>query len=713
MVRSVCCALLFAATISLAQTDRGVITGTVRDATGAVVPGAQVTATHTATNTSFKTNTTSSGDFTAPSLPVGAYQVRVENPGFRTHIRENVVLTAGSTARVDVQLEVGATQQTVEVIASAQMLMTDTARVSSQVSNTLVNQLPVVVNGGVRSPFDLASITPDVTGTGGDFRIAGGTANHFGMTLDGVSLSISRSASGRDWVEINAPSVESITEFAVESGGFKAEFGQASGGSVSFVSKSGTNAVHGSAYEFLRNQKLDARGFFGATKPVYKQNNFGATVGGPVWIPKLYNGRDRTFFFFSYEGFRNRVGASPTPYSVPPPEFFTGDLRNYVDASGKMYQIYDPGTQRLVGSTYVRDPFVNNQIPQNRFDPIAKAINAYVQPLLKANVPGLVPGTSGYTRNNYISYGTSISPQNKYNFKGDQVLTTNHRLSFIFGRTRDIDYYGPEGAPGLPKPLSGNPGYNRSDVYRVSWDYTLSPTWLNRFYAGINRWRQNHGSYATYKRRSSERRHPHHGRGVEGEGDLHPQLPRLQRQLPSSQLCQQRVHDLGRGRPQRFGQHCRRVQGRHDQEQRPPHVQVGLHVQPYRLQRLRAAEHRGKHDLQPAVDLHPAEHQPGDRRRQCVRGLPAGPREQLQPRHASLYQRAVALSRHVFPGRLAGGAPPYAEPRPAIRVHPAAEGGRGPVQRTGPGEAESRRGRTFPGPWFSRALARAGRIPVL
>jgi hypothetical protein len=110
----------------------------------------------------FKTNSTSSGDFTVPSLPVGAYQVRVENPGFRTHLRENVVVAAGSTARVDIQLEVGATQQTVEVTASAQMLMTDTARVSSQVSNTLVNQLPVVVSGGVRSPFDLASITPDL-----------------------------------------------------------------------------------------------------------------------------------------------------------------------------------------------------------------------------------------------------------------------------------------------------------------------------------------------------------------------------------------------------------------------------------------------------------------------------------------------------------------------------------------------------------------------
>src|SRR5207237_118537 len=147
------------------------------------------------------------------------------------------------------------------------------------------------------------------------------------------------------------------------------------------------------------------RGFFAAQKAVYKQNDFGVTVGGPVWLPKIYNGRDRSFFFFSYEGFRNRVGASPTPYTVPPPEFFTGDLHNWVDRNNKMIQIYDPATTTLQGSSYVRMPYPNNQIPQSQFDPVAKAIMAFVQPIAKPNVPGLVPGTSGYVRNNAISYG--------------------------------------------------------------------------------------------------------------------------------------------------------------------------------------------------------------------------------------------------------------------------------------------------------------------
>jgi hypothetical protein len=492
-------ALLLAAAI-WGQSDRATITGTVTDATGAVVPGAQVTATQVSTNTSVKANTTSSGDFTVPSLPVGTYQVRVERQGFKTHVRENVLLTAGSIVRVDVQLEVGATQQAVEVTASLQTLQADTARVATEVSSTLVDQLPVVVSGGVRNPFDLAAITAEVS-TAGQFRIGGGRSGGWGMTLDGTSITVAgqMDGSGPGWTQVNTPSVEALTEFAVESGGFKAETGHASGGSMTFVSKSGTNTFHGSAYEFLRNEKLDARGFFAARRAVYKQNDFGFTAGGPVRLPKIYNGRDRTFFFFSYEGFRNRVGAGATPYSIPPQEFFTGDLRNFVDAGGKMYQVYDPASQRLVGTSYVRDPFPNNQIPQNRIDPISKSIIGYVQPLLKPNVEGLVPGTSAYVRNNYISTGTSLSPANKWSFKIDQAVTQNQRVSFFFGRNRHLDDYGPSGPPGLPKPLAGNPGYNRSDVYRVSHDFTLSPTWLNRAYIGINNWRQNHGSYATFK----------------------------------------------------------------------------------------------------------------------------------------------------------------------------------------------------------------------
>ena len=129
--------------------------------------------------------------------------------------------------------------------------------------------------------------------------------------------------------------------------------------------------------------------------------------------------------------------------------------------------------------------------------------------------PGIVPGTSGYVRNNYISAGTTISPNNKYSVKGDQVLTSKQRISFFFERTREQDLYGPTGAPGLPEPLAGNPGYNRSDVYRLSYDYTLTPTLLNRFYAGGNNWEQNHGSVRHLQRGAAGPGHSHHQHSLE------------------------------------------------------------------------------------------------------------------------------------------------------------------------------------------------------
>ena len=166
---------------------------------------------------------------------------------------------------------------------------------------------------------------------------------------------------------VNTPSLEAITEFTVETNGFKAEYGHAGGGQMTFVSKSGTNQFHGSAYEFLRNTKLDANDWFANAnnnpRRVYKQNDFGGSVGGPVWIPKIYNGRDKTFFFFSYEAFRNRVGASSTFATVPTEEMYRGDFSKWVNATGAMIPIYDPFSLKTnAAGQQIRDPFPNNQI---------------------------------------------------------------------------------------------------------------------------------------------------------------------------------------------------------------------------------------------------------------------------------------------------------------------------------------------------------------
>jgi hypothetical protein len=496
--RLILLAALSAVTL-LGQGDRGVITGTVTDATGATIPGAVITVVQKGTNTSFKTTTSTSGDFTVPSLPVGSYQVRTERPSFKTNITDSVVVVAGGSVRMDVTLEVGQTQQSVEVTATAQLVQSENARISTSVSSVLVDSLPVQVNGASRSPFDLASTTAEVN-SAGTFRIGGGN-NTVGISLDGASLAgdkIGSDAGNGGAAAMNSPSVEALTEFNVEAGGFKAETGHVSGGNLSFVSKSGTNQFHGSAFEFLRNQDLDARGFFNTQKSVYKQNDFGVTAGGPLYLPKVYNGKNKTFFFASYEGFRNRVGAgNGSLSSVAPPEFYTGDLHNWVDGNGKMYQIYDPGSQQLVNGAYVRAPFAGNLIPQNRIDPVAKSIANFVGGILKPNVANLVPGTSGYVRQNFFSTGTSSSPSNRWSAKVDQNLGTKHHISYLMNRYRDDALPGANGAPGLPYPIGGyNFGFNTTQVYRGTWDYTVTPTLMNHFNGGFNYFREDHGSMA-------------------------------------------------------------------------------------------------------------------------------------------------------------------------------------------------------------------------
>ena len=487
--------------LALAQSERGTITGNIEDSTGGVIAGARVTVTNTATNHATTLVTGDSGDFSAVSLPVGTYTVRVEKDGFRPSVVSGITVNAGMDVRTDVKLEVGTTTTAVEVRASALQLATENAKTTVAVTNKMVDELPLVVGGAMRSPFDLASLTPEAKNLGGDngFMLGGGQAASYGTNLDGVSANTARALT-MSWVASNAPSLEAITEFAVDTNGFKAEFGHAGGGIMNFVSKSGTNQYHGSAYEFLRNNAFDANNFFnnrsGIPVPIYKQSDFGASFGGPVWLPKIYRGKDRTFFFFSYEGFRNRQGATGFSQSIPTPEMYNGDFSNWVDKNGKQIPIYDPTTQTLNadGKTYTRTPFAGNRVPTSLFDPVSvAAMKTYTSNgVLKPNT-GATPGTIGYVQNNYlVSSGTNVSPNTKISAKGDQILGA-HRLSFYWGYNRQSIEPGPAGPPTLPGFYSNyNDLTQASDVYRASWDWTISPTKLNHFYGGGNNWRQGH-----------------------------------------------------------------------------------------------------------------------------------------------------------------------------------------------------------------------------
>ncbi len=487
--------LVLSASFAFAQGDRATLTGTVTDQAGAPMPAVSVTATHVDTMSISRATTNPSGEYSLPSLQIGRYKVVFELPGFKSVTHSNVALDAGATGRVDSKMEVGNVQQSVNVVAESSLLQTDDAKLGNSMADAMIEALPTVVSGNMRSPFDLAAITAQVTGGDQDFRIGGGQAGSFGVMLDGSSANTNRAGSTL-WAAVNAPSLDAITQFSVETNGFKAEFGRAGGGMVTFVSKSGTNQYHGTAFDYIRNNAFDARGFFNSTTPVYRQHDFGGTIGGPIVIPKIYNGRNKTFFFASYEGFRNRVGGLTTAIALPPTEFYKGDFHNAVsrtqnkDGSYIMYPVFDPETT-LFNSTnkqYTRTPFAGNIIPMSRIDPMsAKLLDLGASTMTSGLRKDVVPGTPQYWLENYWQGGTSINPNDKYSVKFDHMLNDSNRLSAYLAYSKRQANPGPSGAPGIPgiwNPFSHLE--DTSPVYRGSWDSTISPRLHNRFYFGIN-----------------------------------------------------------------------------------------------------------------------------------------------------------------------------------------------------------------------------------
>ncbi len=479
---------------SVAQSERGSITGVVQDTTKAVVPGVSVKVINTATNVTTTVVSSDAGTYGAVNLPPGSYRIEASIEGFRSAHVDGIRLTAGATARIDVILDLGAVTESVNVVAESTLLQTEDAKVSTNISNELIDQLPLVVGGAMRSVFDLVSTIPEAKGSGTNVVLGGGQGGAFGATLDGISVNTNRNA---DVVETAflTPSVEAITEFSVETNGFKPEFGQAGGGAITFASKSGTNTFQGSVYNFLRNDALDEKGFFEARKGIYRQNNFGASWGGPVKLARLYDGQNKTFFFAAYEGFRNNQASNALTLSVPTPEMYDGDFSNWVDSQGRMLVIYDPATTRPNpnGTGFVRDPFPGNRIPTDRFSSIARQYIALARSAVVPNRPGIVPGTLGYVSNNYLSPGgTTIETTHKYSLKIDHALSAPHRLAYLFNRTRNRTEPGANGAAGLPAPFNTFQATSfDGDLHRGSWDWIISPRMVNHLSVGTNTFLKN------------------------------------------------------------------------------------------------------------------------------------------------------------------------------------------------------------------------------
>ena len=355
-------------------------------------------------------------------------------------------------------------------------------------SNRLIDELPLVVGGAMRSPFDLISTVPEAKGSGTSVSLGGGQGASFGATLDGISVNTNRNADTAETAFLT-PSLEAITEFSVETNGFKPEFGQAGGGAITFASKSGTNVLQGSGYGFFRHDALDRKGFFEASKGIYKQSDYGGSLGGPVRLPNIYNGTNRTFFFASFEGFHNEQGSNASFQSVPTPEMWNGDFSNWVNANGQRITIYDPATTR-VGPDGCADP---RSVPEQQNSGRAlqhtspSSTSRWRRSVLVPNRPGLAPGTFGYVNNNFVSEDKStIERTNKYSLKIDHTLNNTNRVAYVFNRTRNSLSPGPTEPPGFPNPSAvSRENTFDGDVHRASWDWVGS-TMVNHLTVGAN-----------------------------------------------------------------------------------------------------------------------------------------------------------------------------------------------------------------------------------
>jgi len=490
---------------AVAQLNRGTITGTVTDSTGAVIAGARIQARNTATSAVYESQSTDAGVYTLPNLPVGTYEVSVESSGFKRFVAPDLKLGATDVLRVDAVLEVGAVTETVEVTAQLARIQTDSPQVGTSLSHASIVDLPLSISGA-RSPEAFAySLTPGVIGTSWIGHINGSTTASKEVLLDGASVSTYRAGHFGE----SSVSMESVEEFRVQTSGMSAEYGRMQAGVFNFVMKSGANHVRGSLYGALRNEALNANTFTnkfnGQKRSLDRRQNWAASFGGPVYLPKLYDGHDRTFFYVAYERYRERtLGFGAPNRTLPLPEFYEGDFSRLLgpaipqtDALGRPVlrgAIYDPATfRRLPDGQWIGEMFPNNQIPKSRFSQVSQRVNE----IAKRHYTPTIRGADGLIplENNGVfpSNNTPEFDQHQFSVKGDQILDSLRKLTGSFAITHRPRLQLGQGGmwdvnDRLGGPLSKARWQTiRSYLARAAYDWTITPQTLMNVTVSWNR----------------------------------------------------------------------------------------------------------------------------------------------------------------------------------------------------------------------------------
>ncbi|MGH9662490.1 MAG: carboxypeptidase regulatory-like domain-containing protein, partial [Bryobacteraceae bacterium] len=489
------------ATSLSAQVSTADLVGTVTDPTGAAVANAKVTLTNSQTGASREVESDATGGYILTLLPPAAYNVSVEAAGFRKLVQTGLLLEINQRARVDFALQVGQVSETVEVTAAAALLESQSSSIGRVIPGNFISQLPL--NG--RNFVSLATQVPGVNGTGFSTAgtIMGGTRPDDRRPGSEIFSNGNREGANNflyDGIDNNErltisivlrPPVEAVREFKVQTNLYSADLGRNSGAVVDVVTKSGSNEIHGSVFEFLRNSAMDARNFFnvkGTTFPPFRYNQYGFTFGGPVVLPK-YNGKNKTFFFVDYEGFR-RNSLSSADRTIPTLAIKRGDF-------AAENRIFDPLTNRTAAGATTRDQFPDNRIPQSRWDPVtAKLMAAYPDPINSART------------NNYLANLQQTQNWHQGDVRIDHQLSTkdNFFARWSIQNTETIvpSTFPAVSIPGISQPVGlsnedafAGPSFSPTQHAVASWVRILSPRLVNELRVGFNRFRMDYTAEGT------------------------------------------------------------------------------------------------------------------------------------------------------------------------------------------------------------------------
>lgn|GEM_PF-590817 len=508
-------ALAVPAATGWAQSSNATLNGVVTDQSGATIPGAELTLTNSATGFEAKFTTNERGEYTFRNLTPGTYDLKVAKSGFQNHVQRGIILTINSIGRADVTLRVGGQTETVTVQGDASAINFENATLQGGVSPETLNSLPIVVGGAPRSSMSLAVLLPGITtsssGQAFNSRINGGLLMGDEAVFDGVSMQQGfMNQSGMVSLQGDFQmSPDMVSEVKVVTSNYEPQYGSTTSGQLIVVTKSGGNQYHGALFEYHRNRALNARPWNASERPFNIQNNFGANIGGPVWLPKKIfgplgyekNGKQRTFFYFNWESFRAAGGANVPTLNIPSARARLGDFTNWRDANGNLIPVYDPLTTRpnpafnpSVEASATNQPFLRDQVScngvlnvicSNRINPLAAA---YLALMPEPNRPGEL--------NNYVVPravpNTLINGSNVYMFRIDHNIGDSDHFYFTYWR----QYAAINLASSLPAAIATESPTTpqNSPIPRFNWEHTFSPRLTHHLSVGYLNRNEGYGS---------------------------------------------------------------------------------------------------------------------------------------------------------------------------------------------------------------------------